>query len=271
MAVTFDAVGPAGGAGATSSSSTTLSWTHTVGAGVSASNVVLVFVNVDGSSTAGLTCAVTYAGAAMTSLHAAETTTAGADQGYIQGFSKSGVATGAATVTVTVSGGTPADINAGSLSFDGVTGLGTAVVANADSTPSITVSTATANGMVAGAIAAGGSITGVSGAATSRFIRNTSTTWSTGAIGGATAPGTGSNVTLTWADSSSTSDCLVAVEVQGAVTGTPIGLASATGTAQTAGTSPHSVLAGPAYAGTATDLGGVYGSWATTQFATGGP
>jgi hypothetical protein len=31
------------------------------------------------------------------------------------------------------------------------------------------------------------------------------------------------------------------------------------------------VVIGPKYAGTATDLGGVYGSWGTPQFATGGP
>jgi hypothetical protein len=54
-------------------------------------------------------------------------------------------------------------------------------------------------------------------------------------------------------------------------TSTTAGLASGAGAALNATTLPAQSLAGPAYATTATDLGGVYGSWGTPQFATGGP
>lgn len=49
------------------------------------------------------------------------------------------------------------------------------------------------------------------------------------------------------------------------------GLASAAGTAQNATTSPYSLTTGIRYATAAADLGGNYGSWATPQYAEGGP
>lgn len=49
------------------------------------------------------------------------------------------------------------------------------------------------------------------------------------------------------------------------------GLATGAGAGLTATTLPQTSLAGPAYATSATDLGGVYGSWGTPQFAQGGP
>jgi hypothetical protein len=63
---------------------------------------------------------------------------------------------------------------------------------------------------------------------------------------------------------------LVAFLLAGA-TGIPTGLASGAGAALGAGVVTSNVSVGPKYAGTGTDLGGVYGSWATPNYATGGP
>lgn len=47
--------------------------------------------------------------------------------------------------------------------------------------------------------------------------------------------------------------------------------ATGTGAALSPSITTSTVTVGPKYAGTAADLGGVYGSWGTPQFATGGP
>jgi hypothetical protein len=53
--------------------------------------------------------------------------------------------------------------------------------------------------------------------------------------------------------------------------GTPATRAAGTGAALNASIVTSTITVGPRYAGTGTDLGGVYGSWGTPQFATGGP
>jgi hypothetical protein len=83
------------------------------------------------------------------------------------------------------------------------------------------------------------------------------------------ACGTGATFPV-WADGTEMFGIMVLVSESATAGGTAV-LASAAGTAQLSGSSPHTTLAGPAYAGTATDLGGGQGAWATTSFAVGGP
>ena len=51
----------------------------------------------------------------------------------------------------------------------------------------------------------------------------------------------------------------------------PASAATGTGAALNAGIQTSNVTVGPQYAGTGTDLGGVYGVWGTPSLATGGP
>ena len=53
--------------------------------------------------------------------------------------------------------------------------------------------------------------------------------------------------------------------------GIPAGLASGTGTAQPVTMTSNIMTSGPRYATATSDLGGVYGAWATPQYAQGGP
>ena len=108
----------------------------------------------------------------------------------------------------------------------------------------------TAGNIIAGFFACGNTITQAGAPATGQFLDNYKGGGgsATGNIAGATAPATGSPVTITWA-TASTSYCSACVEVQGD-TGTE---------------------SGPNYAGTGTGLGGGTGSWASPANAQGTP
>jgi hypothetical protein len=217
MAATFDAVGP-GSSGASSSGSTTLTYTHTVGGGVVSGGAV-VFVNVDAGADGGMTATCTFGGTSMTSLGRQETTS-GAGSGFIQGFKLNPVSTGANTVTVTVSGGTPTFIVAGSLSFSGVTGFGTPVLSGTDSTYSVTVAGVASTSVVAAGLVSGNSIGAIS-TGTQEFINNLAGNGAnaTGNIAGGINTGSGS-VAIGWA-SGGTSSARIGVEVQGTSTVNP--------------------------------------------------
>ena len=277
VAVTFDAVGPssAGKTGATSPQT----WTHTCTAGASE---LLVGVAVDSAADSGLVCAVTYNSVGMTSVLRWQSGGTGQTSGFVQVFRMASPPTGSAfTVSVAVTGtGTFDQISGGSISFAGSTALGTAVHSDSAAASVTTATTGnvlstSASNLVAGFLANGGGNTAAT-AGTSRFLLF----GSGGAAGGAsyaagsTIPGTGGNVAVTW---SQNSDWYAAIglEVQisgaGGVTNAQAVLASGQGAAKTADTIPHTLTAGPGYATTATDLGGGAGSWATPQYAEGGP
>ena len=63
----------------------------------------------------------------------------------------------------------------------------------------------------------------------------------------------------------------ILTEILPAATGTPVSAASGAGAALGATVVTSSTTTGPRYAGAAADLGGVYGTWNTPQYATGGP
>jgi hypothetical protein len=205
VAVAFDVAG--GGSG--TSSSTTYNWTHTVGGGVT-NGAILVGVATDASADGALTTTVTIGGTTATSLgkiHCDNTT-----QGYLQVFGlATGSTTGSVAIATTVSGGTPTDINGGSLSFSGVNQttpfintLTSPAVNNgwgSGTTPSGTTPGATTSGnLVAGFCANGSAIASATSPSTSQFIDNFKTTgdFAAGCSAGATSAATGSAVTMAW-------------------------------------------------------------------------
>jgi hypothetical protein len=275
VALAFDAVGPSS-AGTTATSSKPVTWSHTC----TGTNLVLLvgmaFDNVAFSTLGTLT--VTYAGAAMTFVGNWPGGGAGQTAGDIAVWKKIAPATGANTVSVSWSTGTPYSVCGGSLSFSGAdqtTGIGSvtnhdSAAANATAWTTGTITTTAGNILVAFVTNGSSGTTFTTG--TSRFIDTTAP--GGGGAADFTAAGTLASTGSDVIGGAMTSDwyAVMAFEVlPAAATGFLVGVATGTGTAQTAGTSPHNTLAGPAYAGTATDLGGVYGAWATTQFATGGP
>jgi len=199
VAVAFDAAGPSA-AGASIGDSVTLSWTHTIGGGVS-SGAVLAAVAVTDSTADSMTTTVTCGGTAMTSLgkiHCNNQTL-----GYIEVF---GLATGGTTGAQTILATSSASSNGhegGSLSFSGVSQsapFATAVTAAGATTPATATSAGSISGNLLAAFAAAGSgITSATSPSTSRFLSNgNSGLGAAGSCAGATSPATGSNVTMAW-------------------------------------------------------------------------
>ena len=215
MAVLFDAVGPSA-SGAGNAGPTTLGWTHTVGAGVT-NGIILVGCSFDASSDSGVTMSATCATVTMTPVGAI-VHSGGGTSGFLGVFSSAiGVATGANAIVVTASG-TPEDLEGGSLSFSGVTGLGVPVpgTGTSGSTCTATVASNTSGNIIAGFVGNGDTISTVSSPGTSEFIINQkgSDGHGTGNAAGAISPATGSSVTITW-NVTSVFYASLGVEVQG--------------------------------------------------------
>jgi hypothetical protein len=271
VTLAFDAVGPSSaGAGATSASP---SWSHVI---TGTNNLLLAAVVCDTDATT--ITAITYGGTAMTPLVAGagnyiHANNAGA--GWVAVYKLVNAPAGTATVAVTLSASSVWE--GGSLSFSGadtVTGIGTPQNAEGTSLsqPTMSFTPTTSGRLIAAFLGCGNQINSATSPLTSRWIKNQGGSNAGGMSGGATAPSTGSAVTLTW---SITADFwgIMAAEVlaAGSVANAPAGLAAGSGVAQSPLTSPYSLLSGPNHAATATDLGGNYGSWATPQYAEGGP
>jgi hypothetical protein len=266
VALAFDAVGPSSSGQAGTGTST--SWSHTC-TGSSGLLLAAVAVDISSGSDAGLTCTATYNGVSMTSVQRWESGGAGQVVGFVQVFKLIAPATGANTVAVSVSGGTPDKLAAGSLSFSGAdqtTGTGTP--AHSDSggagTTSGSVSvTGTASGSIAAAFVTcgSGSLTFTSG--TSRFAVQQIGGGAAGTCGGATAVSAGGTVSVTWTQGSDFYGA-IAVEVLAASGG---GTANA-GVAAVSAAAPQPGIAGsvtsqgvPVSAHSAT--GAVTGTWPT--------
>ena len=201
MAVAFDAVGPSS-AGATSSASATLSWTHTnVGDGVA----LVVAVAVGDSNDTGVTMSAKLdpAGANTTIPSLGALIHSGAaTAGFIALFGLANTSTGAHTVTVTTSAAVD-NMEGGSVSFTGADLTAAAFSAQQSFTqqgtaaPSITFTGSTSGNMVAAGLAHGLAITSVT-AGTSRWIRNVNSN-SAGGNGAQATIAAGGSVTVTWA------------------------------------------------------------------------
>lgn len=159
MAVAFDAVGSATGF---SSTTTTLSWTHTAGAGGS---TVLVALAWGSTSFPPTVSAITYGGNPMTLLGSQSSGGVSGNGGVLL-YGLGGQGTGSKTVSFTFSGAATDEAIGNSMTFTGAAGFGTAVTAQGSGTSaSVTVSGTTAGNMVAGGECHGtnGTVTWTSG------------------------------------------------------------------------------------------------------------
>ena len=250
MAVTFDVVGPSS-SGSTGTSSGQ-NWTH---AGNAAATSAVVGVAIDSSGDGSTACSVTYGGTAMTSLQRWECGGTSQSSGFLQVFRLDGLQGlslgGSRSVVVTVTGSF-AKITAGSLTFLGSDTTILATPAPGDSgganvtSGSLAVPSTSASNMVACLLGTGsGGVSWTAG--TVRYATTTGAAVNAcNYCSGATAAGTGSNVTFSWTMSS---DFYAAIGVEAQV--------------------PSGTDTSPAYAATATDLGGGSGSWTSPANAQG--
>ena len=218
MAVAFDAAGPSA-AGTGNAASASLSWTHTaVASGVAILAGVSLDATADGALTMTATCDGVSPSFTPAKVHSNATT-----QGYLQVFGWTGLSSGAHTIAISVSGGTPGDLEGGSLSFSGAAGFGTPVTGTGSSTtPSVAVATNAIGSVLAGFIACGDAVTSATSPSTSRFIINEEgpNGFATGNAAGETAPGTGASVTMAWAISLAPY-AIIAVEVKALIAPPP--------------------------------------------------
>lgn len=270
MTLAFDAAGPS--SSGTAGSSAAPSWTHVV---TGTNNLLLAAIACDTDSTT--ITSITYGGTAMTPLFAGAANykhSNGASAGWIAVFKLAGATAGSASVTAALSASSVWE--AGSLSFSGAdtaTGTGTPQSAvGASATPSLAFTPDTSGNIIAGFLVNGAFINSTTSPGTSRFVNNTGGSNAGGFIAGQTAPATGSTVTLAWGVNSDFF-AIVAAEVLpfGAIGGGTAALAAGAGTAQPATTIPYSLTSDTLHAAASSDLGGGYGSWATPQYAEGGP
>jgi len=218
MALAYDAVGPSGGGGTFTNATNVISWTHTVGAGVT-NGIIIIAAQCDVAGS-GFTMSATCTSGSVASLGliSASGQTSSPTVSFVQMWIVTGVSTGANTVQVTAST-QPTDLGGGSVSFSGYSSDGTLATASSTSTTAnATVSSTTnANGnTVIAATGAGLTITAASSPSVSRVLNN-------GAGGGgddmgniaiATWPSTGSALTTNWAQAASCG--VLAIELQGA-------------------------------------------------------
>lgn len=275
MAVAFDAVGPSS-AGA-NSATTSLTWAHTI---TGANTVLIAGCALDAGSDAGFSMSATYNGVSMTSL-SGPIHSGGLTAGFLQVWGIIAAAGTSHNVVVTAAGGTPAGLSGGSLSFTGAgqtigAAFGTPVTANpggTSSTVTAAMASNTSGNIIAGFGCSGSNFSSATSPSTSRFIGGSGFTAAAGQSAGATSPSTGSSVTMAWTLGGSDAWAEILVEILAVASGTqaPAAVAAAAGVAPDALTSPHQVLSPVAHASAVAILPGGYGTWATPEFAEGGP
>ena len=210
MAVAFDAVGPS--SAGTGSATSPLTWTHTCAAGATE---LMVGATIFTGSTNVIT-AVTYNSVSMSLVGFTQSGAGGA--GGVAMYHLANPSSGANTVSVTFTGGN--NTNAGSMSFTGSSGLGTAVTntANAASV-SASVAGTTTGGMVAAACCYGGTaiitITGTNSVTTQWEHNGTTNSGADNGAGGTVAStGGGASQTVGFTDTGTDYWGIVAVELK---------------------------------------------------------
>jgi len=210
VAVAFDAVSAAGGA--SSSASVTLSFTHTNAAsGVD----VLAGVAYDGTDS-GVTVSCTVGGTSAPAVPSGSKIEAGTGAaGFLFVGRRTGVGSGAQTVTFTATS-SATDMTGGSISFTGVTALGTPAVmtSGTGTNPSVNVAGVVSGSLVTAFLGCGNTINAPTGGGTSRYANNLKGGGgqSTGNCAGQTNASTGT-VAAGWS-STGGSNALWAVELQ---------------------------------------------------------
>jgi hypothetical protein len=185
--------------------------------------VVAVAVGIANDAGVTITCKLDPSGAntTMTALGSIVHSGAGT-AGFIAMFGLPNTSSGAHTITATVAGGTPVQMEGGSTSFTGadlVTAFGTPQTAAAQgvTNPTITHTGSTAGNMITAGCAFGQPLNSVS-AGTSRWIRNVGTSNAAG-NGGQADKAAGGSQAITWAGSASDWFAISAVEVLAAASG----------------------------------------------------
>jgi DNA-directed RNA polymerase specialized sigma24 family protein len=194
--VTVGGAGPSS-SGAEASNASRLSWTQTV-SGSNTALLVGVAVGENGGVT-GLSASVTDNGTAMRAL--ATISDDNQPDGYLEVFGLAGVPDGGNAISLTVTGGTAAELTGGSESFDGAAQTGTfssAATAYGDSTtPAVSVGSRS-GGMVAAFAACGSTILSTAPPAAQGFIADDDDSSGAGNSAGATSSATGGAVTVSW-------------------------------------------------------------------------
>jgi len=192
MAVTFDAVGPAGGGG-TAFTASPGTWTH-----VNGGNGIFVGVTwfTGGSNT---TTGVTYGGVTIPLLASIPSDNSNVGGIALYGLVGATVPSGSNTVSVTFSDG-GSNHNAGSISVSGATTLGTAVTAFASATSvSGSFSATTSGNLIVSFICNGnGSTINATAPNVQRLEKLTSPNSGSDNIAGGTDPSAGGSQTVTW-------------------------------------------------------------------------
>lgn len=208
--VTYDAVGPAGGAGLSSATSP-ITWTH-----VNSGNCIVIYTIFEGNATNPVT-AVTYGGVTIPLVKAQISNTGGGCVAY--GLVGGTVPTGSNTVSVSFSTDT---LITGSVSLGNVLSLGTPVSSNAAtaaSSATISVPGTTTGGMIVagtsyGGGSGGGTFTGTNGV-TIRWQKTVTNSGpaGNGVEGTVASTGGGASQTVGFSDSAGSDQwAIVAVE-----------------------------------------------------------
>jgi len=199
VAVAFDAVGPSATGQTSSGATTTLSWSHTVGAG---SNTVLIVGGAIGNASAPpAITSITYNSVAMTGF--ATVNSGGLTAGYVAMYYLLNPPAGANTVLVTRGAASTTTMVFGSVSFTGASQtVGDYFVATnqsitAGSTPaSVVVPTVSTASQVVDAMCSGSASSTPTSNKTNRWVNAFGSSSAAGVSGQSTTVGTGGNVTM---------------------------------------------------------------------------
>jgi len=202
VAVAFDAVGPSATGQTSSGAVTTLSWTHTTGAGP---NTVLIVGGAIGKvSTPPAIASITYGGVAMTGF--ATVNSGGLTDGYVVMYYLLNPPAGAATVLVTRGAASTTTMVFGSVSFTGASQtVADYFVAHNQSasagsaTASVVVPTVSTASQVVDAMCSGSATTSPVSTKTNRWKNAFGSSSAAGVSAQSTTVGTGGNVTMQYA------------------------------------------------------------------------
>lgn len=208
MAVAFDAVGPSSSGSVKTTSSTSSTWSHTVGTGTN--RYLVVGVSLGGGSTGTGTCTATFGGVSMTQLGTARPATTGTGKVYLFGLANPASGTG----TVTITSSTAGVITGGSTSWTGVGSVGTAASAVGGSvTAAVSVTGTATSSMVVAQAGAGSAFSATT--QTLRYRATGNTASSAGNSQGISAAGNGGTVAMS--NTLSSDDwAVIAVELKAA-------------------------------------------------------
>jgi hypothetical protein len=217
MPVALDAVAP-GTAGQSAVSGLSLSWSHTC-TGSNRCVFVGFVVGQAGGNFISATMSATYGGTAMTAVVASRLVSGTSNTGRFGFWYLIGPPTGASTINVSVSAGTPDSLIGGSVSFTGVdqaTPIGTPVNNNSSADQascSAAMGTIPTGNMVIDLIGTGSSISSTT--QTQRWLKNNSVNSIAGNAAASTAVGAGAAITMSYAHTLD-GDSITGVEIRAA-------------------------------------------------------